>query len=197
MRLFIRKLAATGLSVFVSSHLLGEIQQMCDRVAIIHRGRIIAVGDVAELLAQYGNRVVWNVASPDRALELIASCEGVTVLSAEQCEEEGSAGNGEEEGAGEGRMAGAGNGAGHNDENRDVRTGENREAHTDGNGAVHTGGNRAGHKRGTILTQMSEELVPYVNARLVQVGVEVFSIERKSPTLEDLFLSLTDGESIG
>jgi ABC-2 type transport system ATP-binding protein len=188
MRLFIRELAATGLSVFVSSHLLGEIQQMCDRVAIIHRGRIIAVGNVAELLKQYGNRVVWNVASPDRALELIASCEGVTVLSAEQ---------GAEEEADEDGMTGAGNGAEHTRENREVRTGENREAHTDGNGAVHTGGNRAGHKRGTILTQMSEELVPYVNARLVQVGVEVFSIERKSPTLEDLFLSLTDGESIG
>ena len=51
MRELLRNLAAEGLSVFVSSHLLAEIELMCDRVAIIHRGRILRAGTVRELIA--------------------------------------------------------------------------------------------------------------------------------------------------
>jgi len=51
MRELLRGLAAEGLSVFVSSHLLAEIELMCDRVAIIHRGRILKSGTVPELIA--------------------------------------------------------------------------------------------------------------------------------------------------
>ncbi|MEP6768075.1 MAG: ABC transporter ATP-binding protein, partial [Acidobacteriota bacterium] len=38
------------IGVFVSSHLLAEVELMCDRVAIIHRGRTLATGPVRELL---------------------------------------------------------------------------------------------------------------------------------------------------
>ena len=42
MRVLLRKLASeTGLTVLVSSHILGEMQQMCDRVGIINKGKII------------------------------------------------------------------------------------------------------------------------------------------------------------
>jgi len=41
-----------GIAVFVSSHLLAEVEQMCDRVAIIHRGRTLAVGPVRQLLVE-------------------------------------------------------------------------------------------------------------------------------------------------
>ncbi len=47
----IRSLGAEGRTVFVSSHLLGEVQQMCDRVAIIARGKLITQGSVGEVLA--------------------------------------------------------------------------------------------------------------------------------------------------
>lgn len=51
MRELLRKLSSeTGLTVFVSSHILGEMQQMCDRVGIIHKGKIITVKTVEELL---------------------------------------------------------------------------------------------------------------------------------------------------
>lgn len=51
MRELLRKLSSeTGLTVFVSSHILGEMQQMCDRVGIIHKGKIITIKSVAELL---------------------------------------------------------------------------------------------------------------------------------------------------
>jgi len=51
MRELIRSLAANGMSVFVSSHLLGEIELMCDRVAIIHRGQILREGTVRQLIS--------------------------------------------------------------------------------------------------------------------------------------------------
>jgi hypothetical protein len=44
--------------VFVSSHLLGEVQQMCDRVAVLSRGRCVAAGPVGEVLASAGMRGV-------------------------------------------------------------------------------------------------------------------------------------------
>ncbi len=47
-------LGREGRTVFVSSHLLAEVEQTCDRVAILHRGRCVAEGGVAEVLASAG-----------------------------------------------------------------------------------------------------------------------------------------------
>ncbi|MGB7538291.1 MAG: ABC transporter ATP-binding protein [Anaerolineales bacterium] len=53
MRGFIRGLAKDrGKTVFISSHLLNEVEQTCDRVAIIHKGEMIREGPVAGLLAE-------------------------------------------------------------------------------------------------------------------------------------------------
>jgi ABC-2 type transport system ATP-binding protein len=53
MRGFIRGLATDrGKTVFISSHLLNEVEQTCDRVAIIHKGEMIREGSVAGLLAE-------------------------------------------------------------------------------------------------------------------------------------------------
>jgi ABC-2 type transport system ATP-binding protein len=52
IRTLLRRLAAEReMAVFVSSHLLGEVELMCDRVAIIHKGRILKEGDVRELIS--------------------------------------------------------------------------------------------------------------------------------------------------
>jgi ABC-2 type transport system ATP-binding protein len=52
MREFIRELGSSGeVTVFLSSHLLGEVQQVCDRVAIISRGKLVTTGTTAEVLA--------------------------------------------------------------------------------------------------------------------------------------------------
>ncbi len=72
MRQFIRRLADSGLSVFVSSHLLSEIQLMCDRVAIILHGEVIAVGEVDALLKQHTSRVVWTIDRDSNGVDLIA-----------------------------------------------------------------------------------------------------------------------------
>jgi len=71
MRSFIRYLASQGIGVFVSSHLLSEVQLMCDRIAILHHGRTIAVGRVEELLQAADHKVVWHAVPFDQARELI------------------------------------------------------------------------------------------------------------------------------
>ena len=61
LRELLRRLAdQRGLAVFVSSHLLGEIERMCDRLAIVHRGRVLAEGGVAELTSS-GRRPLEEV----------------------------------------------------------------------------------------------------------------------------------------
>jgi ABC-2 type transport system ATP-binding protein len=74
IRQLVRRLAGErGIAVFVSSHLLSEIEQMCDRVAIIHRGRTLAAGPVAELLDRVASDRVRITARPARlAAEMLA-----------------------------------------------------------------------------------------------------------------------------
>jgi ABC-2 type transport system ATP-binding protein len=53
MRQLIRQLAeGEGKTIFLSSHLLHEIEQVCDRVLILDKGRLIAQGGVSELLSR-------------------------------------------------------------------------------------------------------------------------------------------------
>lgn len=52
VRDLLRTLGAEGRTVFVSSHQLPEVQMMCDRVAILSRGRCVAAGPVGEVLAR-------------------------------------------------------------------------------------------------------------------------------------------------
>ncbi len=52
MRPIIRGLKEQGTTVFLNSHLLTEVELVCDRVAIIDRGRLVALGTLEELLAE-------------------------------------------------------------------------------------------------------------------------------------------------
>lgn len=52
MRQMILRLAAAGKTVILSSHLLYEVQQVCNRVAILQKGRVITQGEVSDLLRQ-------------------------------------------------------------------------------------------------------------------------------------------------
>jgi ABC-2 type transport system ATP-binding protein len=53
MRIFLRRLAEEGgKSVFLSSHLLHEVEQVCDRVLILNKGQVIVQGTVKDLLSQ-------------------------------------------------------------------------------------------------------------------------------------------------
>jgi ABC-2 type transport system ATP-binding protein len=63
LRDFLRSFAAGGKTVFISSHVLAEIEQMADEVVIIHRGRLVAHENVAELRAKAVGAT--RVRSPD------------------------------------------------------------------------------------------------------------------------------------
>jgi ABC-type multidrug transport system ATPase subunit len=66
VRELIRSLGAEGRTVFVSSHILSEVQQTADRVAIIARGRLVTAGPVDEVLSAGRARgVVATVADPE------------------------------------------------------------------------------------------------------------------------------------
>jgi ABC-2 type transport system ATP-binding protein len=58
MRTLMRTLAESGMTVLLSSHILGEIQLICDSVTIISSGRRVAAGPVAEVLAQHASSAV-------------------------------------------------------------------------------------------------------------------------------------------
>ena len=65
--------ASEGRTVLVSSHLLAEVEQTCDHVVVMHRGRVVATGEVAELVA---NGQVAVSVSPDRRDEAVSVLRG-------------------------------------------------------------------------------------------------------------------------
>ena len=67
VRELLRRMAAEGRTVLVSSHLLAEIQQTCDRVAILNRGRCITHGTVDEVNAAAGHAAALLVTVDDLA----------------------------------------------------------------------------------------------------------------------------------
>ncbi len=70
MRDLLRQLAAQGKTIFISSHVLGEVQQICTRVAIINLGRLVTESTVAGLTRGHGEFVV-RVENPAAALTAI------------------------------------------------------------------------------------------------------------------------------
>ena len=65
IRSLVRELASDGTTVFLSSHLLDEIEQVCTHAAVMARGRLITQGAVADLAAGARGRLV--VTTPDTA----------------------------------------------------------------------------------------------------------------------------------
>jgi ABC-2 type transport system ATP-binding protein len=64
MRDLLRRLAAQGKTVFISSHVLTEVQQICDRVAIINKGELVRLAAVSDLLGASGEFVVQVADAP-------------------------------------------------------------------------------------------------------------------------------------
>ncbi|EGB0216700.1 ABC transporter ATP-binding protein [Listeria monocytogenes] len=129
MRDFIRALARNeGISVLVSSHLLSEIELLCDRVAIMTDGTIIKTDQVAHLLSSRA-QLRWRVTPIEQAKAFLESVTEVEV---------------------------------------------------DGE---------------YLVTAMNEESAEW-NEQLVEKGIKVHEIDKRKPSLEDLFLELTGGQSI-
>ncbi|MBB3110430.1 ABC-2 type transport system ATP-binding protein [Paenibacillus phyllosphaerae] len=146
LRAFIRMLAGQGMSLFISSHLLSEIQLMCDRVAIISHGRVLAVGPVDELVNQAGSYVVWQFDEPDAGRALLADEREVQFVAESE-----------------------------------HRIEESILANMDR----------------PVITSMAAERIPEFVEKAVRSGIGIRSVQQIAPTLEELFLSMTEGEAIG
>lgn len=78
IRTTIRALADAGRTVLISSHLLGEVEQVADSVSIVGRGRVLVEGDLATLLSGEGSLVVVEVNDHSLAHEVLRQA-GYTV----------------------------------------------------------------------------------------------------------------------
>ncbi|HZD80978.1 MAG TPA: ABC transporter ATP-binding protein [Actinomycetota bacterium] len=76
IRRLLRRLADHGTTVFVSSHLLSEVEAMCDRVGVLSRGRLVAEGPPGKLRGT-AERLRIDVDDRDRALAVLAGVPGV------------------------------------------------------------------------------------------------------------------------
>jgi len=132
MRDLLRGLAASGKTVFISSHVLSEVQQICTRVAIINHGRLIRVAPVVELLEAGGDFEV-SVESPQDVVAILQSQEW------------------------------------------------GRAARIDG---------------GLVVTRAPEDKGRNLIAFLVENGHTPDTVSARHKDLEDIFLSLTGGESV-
>ncbi|ANF97379.1 ABC transporter ATP-binding protein [Paenibacillus bovis] len=146
MRLFIRELAAQGMAVFVSSHLLSEIQLLCDRVAIVGNGKVIAVGSVNELVEDREHLVIWELEPAEQGARILEELPDVTVLDLES-------------------------------------------AHLDNDTA-------ASLKLNSMITRTPEEHISTTIQALVSANIQIHNVRKLNPTLEQLFLGITEGETI-
>jgi len=69
-----------GRTVFVSSHLLDEVEKICDAAAIVDRGRVIATGTIAELSAEDDHSIVIGCSEPQAALTLLQGRPGIIAV---------------------------------------------------------------------------------------------------------------------
>jgi ABC-2 type transport system ATP-binding protein len=77
MRLLIHRLAGQGMTVLLSSHLLTEVEDVCNRVAIVRQGRIVYEGEIAELKRGAGTRYWLETTDDERALAVCRAQPGI------------------------------------------------------------------------------------------------------------------------
>jgi ABC-2 type transport system ATP-binding protein len=82
MRDLVRRLASEGITVLLSSHLLAEVEELCNRVAIIRRGSIVYEGSLGELLASAQGGYRLRSPEPERARAVCLNHRGVSELVA-------------------------------------------------------------------------------------------------------------------
>jgi ABC-2 type transport system ATP-binding protein len=83
VRHLIRKLASEGITVFLSSHLLAEIEQVCSHAAVLFAGRMVAQGSLDDLRA--AQKRILRVDTPDiyEAAQVLARLDGIGVVTAD------------------------------------------------------------------------------------------------------------------
>jgi ABC-2 type transport system ATP-binding protein len=83
MRDLVRRLAADGITILLSSHLLNEVEDLCNRVAIIRKGQIVYEGKLQDLLATAATEYRLRAREPERARLLCLAQAGIDEVSLE------------------------------------------------------------------------------------------------------------------
>jgi ABC-2 type transport system ATP-binding protein len=81
MRDLVRRLASEGITILLSSHLLNEVEDLCNRVAIIRKGGIVYDGPLKELLATAATGYRLRATDPERARVVLLSQRGIDGVS--------------------------------------------------------------------------------------------------------------------
>jgi ABC-2 type transport system ATP-binding protein len=77
MRALVRRLAGEGITVLLSSHLMGEVEALCNRVAILREGRVRYEGVLAEVTGRADGRYRLQAADPEAALGVCRGAKGI------------------------------------------------------------------------------------------------------------------------
>jgi ABC-2 type transport system ATP-binding protein len=77
MRALVRRLAGEGITVLLSSHLMGEVEALCNRVAILRGGRVRYEGDLAEVTGRSDGRYRLEATDADAALAVCRAAPGI------------------------------------------------------------------------------------------------------------------------
>ena len=72
-----------GRAVFLSSHLLNEVEKVCDDLAIVHRGRVVTRGTLAELIGAGDSTLRIDCDDPLRAQQVLIGATGIAGVSAD------------------------------------------------------------------------------------------------------------------
>jgi ABC-2 type transport system ATP-binding protein len=70
-----------GATLFFSSHILGEVEELCDRVALIRRGRLVAIDEIASLRASLLRRVDLLLSEPMDLHSLLGALPGISDIT--------------------------------------------------------------------------------------------------------------------
>ena len=82
VRDLVRDLAGHGITIFLSSHLLSEVEQLCTRAAVVARGRAVAEGTLAELAGPEGHYELEATDGP-AALRVLGGLDAVSRAAAD------------------------------------------------------------------------------------------------------------------
>src|SRR5437763_9912923 len=77
MRKLIRRLAAEGITIVLSSHVLTEVEEVCNRVAIVRSGLIVYEGEIADLKRAAGTTYALSTTDDGRALAVCRAQPGI------------------------------------------------------------------------------------------------------------------------
>jgi ABC-2 type transport system ATP-binding protein len=191
MRVLLRDLKQQGKTIFLTTHNMDEAAEMCERVAIINRGKIVALDSPTKLSINAGRVYLVDV-SFDKSVrqETLAALPGVNRLETAQAIETADRLRAQQAMAGAGRVGGMGSGPGRMPgAAAQAGTGVGKMSGTENAGDKKTENRFRLYTDNTTLLICS--LVDFSRANSLQMNI----LNIRPPSLEDAFIRLTEEKS--